>query len=78
MEKNNKKVNTLIKKNQLITELNKKGIKRINSMALLKINQFLEGSLDELGSRLKEEIDIKGKKTLDKEDVERVVKEFNE
>jgi|GEM_PF-2720651 histone H3/H4 len=69
MKKNNKKSNILIRKN-LKAEIEKKGIKRASSESLDSLERHLKRYLDDLAPILKEEMTIKGRKTLKREDVE--------
>lgn len=72
-----KKDNTLIKKKNLVLRLKEKGVKRINKNSVLVLEKYFEDSLDKIIDILKEEIFVQGKKTLGKEDVERILKEKN-
>ena len=73
MEKNNKKVNALIKKKNLIQLLNLVGINRITPKSL----DFLESKFkkDILGfcTSLKQELEISGKKTLEVENIKHLI-----
>jgi histone H3/H4 len=69
MVKSNKIDNSLIKKNQLIELLNKKGISRINSESLDLIDKIVNDYIVGVLPLLKEEMIINCRKTLQKEDV---------
>jgi histone H3/H4 len=72
MEENNIKANTLIKRRNLILELKKAGIKRANKEAVLLLEKYLEKNLFGIIEALNEEMTPKGRKTLKKEDVEKI------
>ena len=65
MEKKQKKVNLLIKKN-LVNLLKKKGIKCINSEVLVNLNDYFTKEMNSLAEAIKQEMLIQGKKTFDK------------
>jgi len=69
MEKNSKKVNTLIKRNNLILELKERGISRASPDSLLLLEKYFRETLRKMAEILKEEITTQGRKTLKKEDV---------
>ncbi|MBI2452022.1 NFYB/HAP3 family transcription factor subunit [Candidatus Pacearchaeota archaeon] len=69
MKKSNKKVNTLIKRKNLIKKLKENGIKRVNPNALVYLEKNLEEKLKNLMLILKDEMTIRGRKTLKKEDI---------
>ena len=79
MEKNSKKVNTLIKRSNLILELKKGGILRVSPDSLLLLESYFREKLRTLVEVLKEELITHGRKTLKKEDIksaiERIKKE---
>lgn len=72
----NKKNNNLLIKHNLLNLMKKTGITRVNSEALLVLNDYIEKHMIEIINALKEEIIVKGKKTLKKEDVDEVLKNF--
>lgn len=76
MEKNNKKDNALIKRKNLILELKKEGIKRVNLKAAIFLEQYLKKYLSDMAKLLKEETLIQGRKTLKKEDVEKILEKM--
>lgn len=78
MEKNKIKTNALIKRGNLIKELREGGIERANIKAVLSIEKYFKDSLENIIKALKEEIDIQGRKTLKKEDVEKVLSKKQE
>jgi histone H3/H4 len=67
--------NSLIKRKNLILLLNKEGITRINPKALDEIEKKTKEDFEQLAKILSQKIIIKGKKTLEKEDVEEFNKE---
>ena len=69
MEKNNKKANALIKRKNLVLELRKQGVKRINPDALYLLENYLGDFLGGMIKQLREERDIQGRKTIKKQDV---------
>lgn len=75
MINNKRKINSLIKRRNLVKELRSGGIKRTNSKAVLLIEKYFQNSLENVIRELKEEITIQGRKTLKKEDVEKVLSE---
>jgi len=76
MGKNNKKDNTLIKRKNLILELKKEGIKRVNLKAAIFLEQYFKKSLGVMAKLLKEEMLIQGRKTLKKEDIEKILEKM--
>ncbi len=78
MKKIKKKYNILIKKKNLILELNKKGIRNISKDSLNILERHLEDYLQNLSEILKEEMIVSGRKTLKKEDVEKALSEIHE
>lgn len=78
MKKNNKKINTLIKRKNLILKLKKRGIKRANPKAILLLEKWLEQSLNSIIGVLREEMVVQGRKTLKKIDVQEVLKKFRD
>lgn len=76
MKKNKKYANGLIKRKNLRLLLVQNGIKRVNEEALEAIESALENALSNLFNALKEEIVIRGKKTLEKEDVSNVLEKI--
>lgn len=76
MRKNNKKDNTLIKRKRLVLILKEKGVKRVNVNALVFLERHIEKEIEIIAELLNEEIIIKGKKTLEKEDVRSVLEKL--
>lgn len=76
MKKNKLKVNTLIKRKNLILALKRSGIKRISPGSVHLIEDFFAKSINSLASLLKEEILINGRKTLIKRDVQKAIKKL--
>lgn len=66
MDKNKDKANILIKKN-LKEFLKTMQIKRINSEGLIYIESFIKEQIIILAERAKQQMIIQGKRTLDKE-----------
>ncbi len=77
MKKNNSKINTLIKRKSLIKLLRKNDIGRISPEAINKIESLIKDFIMSLSSALKEKITTKGKKTLEKEDIEEISQNKN-
>lgn len=72
--KNNQELNnSLIKRKNLIKLFNSKGIKRIGFGSLNLIEDKIEEDVLKLCSMLKEEMEVNGKKVLEKSDVENVI-----
>ena len=71
MVKNRQKINLLIKKN-LVDFLKEKGVKGVNSEVIETLNKYYLKDLDVLTELIKQEMLIQGKKTLDKNVLERV------
>lgn len=69
MEKNKKRDNTLIKRKNLVLELNKKGINRISPESILILEQYFKDSLGRIVEMLREEVIVHGRRTLKREDV---------
>ena len=78
MEKSKKKSNTLIKRKNLILKIKQVGIKRISPDAVCLLEKSLENNLSIIIERLKEEITIKGRKTVKKQDIKKVFSENNQ
>ena len=73
MKKNNKIDNILIR-GKLLLELKKAGVKRVNKDALMMLDAYVKENLNKLINILAEELTIKGKKTLKKEDIAELIK----
>ena len=71
MKKNINKTNTLIKRKNLILMLKEQKI-RSNKEAINLLEQKFEGLINIIIKNLKEEITIQGRKTLKKEDIEKI------
>ena len=69
MNKIKKKDNPLIKRKNLILVLKKAGISRVNKKAIEEIENKIKAYLTNLALSLKQAITIKGKKTLEKQDI---------
>jgi len=76
MRKSDKIDNILIKR-KLIDELRKNGINRINRDSLISLNEYVLNDLRRVFKVLREELIIRGKKTLEKKDVEDVLDRIN-
>lgn len=74
MDKKKREINTLIKRKNLIKLLNSAGIKRIAPQALIFLeNKFKKDILD-FCLILKQELEVSGKKTLEKKDIKNLMK----
>ncbi|MBS3159722.1 hypothetical protein J4436_02955 [Candidatus Woesearchaeota archaeon] len=71
MKKNINKTNTLIKRKNLILMLKEQKI-RSNKEAINLLEHKFEGLINIIIKNLKEEITIQGRKTLKKEDIEKI------
>jgi len=69
MEKSNKEHNALIKRRNLLSLLKKNGILRINKEALNSLEKHIYKYLVKNIPKLKENMEINGRKTLKGEDV---------
>ena len=78
MVKKAKSNNALIKKRNLTSMLRKKGIKRISPEAVFLLEKNIEENLSKFIELLKEEITIKGRTTLMKEDIISVLQKSEE
>lgn len=76
MANNKEKNNILIKRNGLISVINRSGVKRISPEAILLLEKYLRKSLETSSNLLKQEIDINGRKTAKKEDVLAVIEKL--
>ena len=76
MRKSDKIDNILIKR-KLIDELRKNGINWINRDSLISLNEYVLNDLRRVFKVLREELIIRGKKTLEKKDVEDVLDRIN-
>ena len=75
MRKNEKKDNILIRR-KLVLMLKKAGI-RSNKDSIKSIEKKIANELRKMIEKLKEELAIQGRKTLKKEDIEKIDKEVN-
>jgi len=78
MEKIKILANSLIKRNRLVELINIVGIKRIGSESLDLLEKKFGDDILKFCFRLKQELDVYGKKVLEKDDIERVIKELEE
>lgn len=78
MQNNNKKINTLIKKNQLIKILKKEGIKRFKKGALKSLEQKIMEELKKDSQLMARRLMLEGRKTLTEKDVNAVMGVKNE
>ncbi len=69
MKNKYKRDNTLIKSKNLILILKKAGITRISPEAIIKLEDKLKKQIEKESLELKEKITIKGKRTLEAEDI---------
>jgi hypothetical protein len=74
MDKNKRKVNTLIKRKGLFEETKKKGIRRISKEGEKSLNNLIFDSVEDIWKGLKEQMDVLGKKILDEDVVESFIK----
>ncbi|MEK6829661.1 MAG: hypothetical protein AABY15_06075 [Nanoarchaeota archaeon] len=74
MKKSDKKTNILIKE-KLINEIRKSGIKRINPASIIFLDAYILNRLKKIFKAVKEEIRIYGKKTINPEDIKKVLDE---
>lgn len=72
MNKTDKKANMLIKRSGLVLKLKEVGIKRANKEAVSALENYLVKELNKILGVLKEEIVIRGRRTLKKEDIQRL------
>ncbi len=77
MKENRSKINTLIKRKNVIKLLKKNDINRISPRALDKIEKLITEYLISLSAALKEKIITKGKKTLEVEDISETLDKRN-
>ena len=76
MKKNNKKINSLIKRKNLILRLKMHGIRRANPDSVNFIENALEEILGRLFSGTSEKMQIHGRKEKKKEDVKNVLEKI--
>ncbi len=76
MEENGKLVNALIKRKKLIELLKNVGIKRIGSGSLELMEEKIGEYFLNFCLRLKEEMEVNGKKVLGVKEIERVVEDL--
>lgn len=74
MKKISKKNNILIKKN-LINEIKKLGIKRVNPNSIIFLDIYILDKLRKMLGAVKDELKIYGKKTINPEDIKKVLDE---
>ena len=67
MKKNNKKVNSLIKRNGLIKSLRNFGINRLSRKGEESLNRLISEELIKMFAELKDHMSILGKRVLDNE-----------
>ena len=77
MNNSKTKINSLIKRKNLIFELRKAGIFGVNPEAIKEIENLIERDLIDLVEKLKQEMIIKGRKILQKEDIKSVLEKSN-
>ncbi len=78
MVKINKKDNALIKRINLISEMKRNGIGRVNPEAILFLEEYIGKSVLNLLPAFKEEMVVHGRKTLKKEDIKSVLEKVKE
>ena len=74
MDKNEKSNNILIKRKGLIKIMRKRGIKRISKGGEEILDHFILNEIETMLNGLKNEMDVKGKRILDKEVIESFIK----
>lgn len=77
MENNKKLVNTLIKRKGLMEELKKRGINRVSREGEDALNLFFLDYFEKTFLGLKEEMEVSGKRVLDKWVVQGFIEEKN-
>lgn len=77
MVNNKKNTNILIKRKNLRKFLKDRGITSINSEALSDLEKFIEQTTEEISEKLKEKINIQGKKTVKTEHIKEVINYFS-
>jgi len=75
--KKNIKSDNILKRKKLVTEMKKFGLNRISKNSLNILDKHVVDELKIIFKSLKEELIVNGKKTLEKKDVEKVLKEKN-
>ena len=78
MNKNYKSVNVLIKRKGMIQKLNSFGVNRISKEAEKLLSSYLEVQILQLFPRIKEEMEVQGKRVFDKEVFEKIINSLNE
>lgn len=78
MIKNKQKDNTLIKRKNLVLLLKQNNLRRVSPIALNAIEKNIHDYITSLSIVLKERLTIKGKKTLEKKDIEEILKNQSE
>ena len=71
------KNDNILKKRKLLIEMKRFGLNRVSKDSLIVLDKFALDELRAIFKSLKEELIVNGKKTLEKKDVERVLKEEN-
>jgi len=69
MEKNNQKINSLVKRKTLNKILKKAGIKRASKKAIILLEKNILEEIQRLAKELKQEMIINGRETLKEKDV---------
>ena len=72
--KKNIKTDNILKRKKLVAEMKKFGLNRINKNSLDVLDEYVVDELKTIFKLLKEELIVNGKKTLEKRDVEKVLK----
>ncbi len=78
MEKNKKKINSLIKRKGLVNSLKNFGIKRLSRKGEESLNRLIHNELEEIFLGLKDMMSVLGKMVLDEEVVDFYEKSRNE
>ncbi len=76
MKKIERLANSLIKRNKLVRLVNLVGINRIGFGSLDLLEKKFGESILKFCFRLKQELEVCGKRVLEKEDIERVIKDL--
>jgi len=77
MKYKSSKVNTLIKRKNLVLKLKTLGVKRVSPESVLFLEKFLEDNLEKIIEVAKEKMIVNGRKTLVEEDVKKALENLN-
>jgi histone H3/H4 len=76
MKKKQEKINTLIKRKNLVLLIQKNGIKRAGPDAFSELERYAENCIKCMIPLLIEELAINGRNTLKKEDISKVLRDM--